>query len=139
MKTIKEYIQFAINNGYPIYSLWKEIEKVYKNNMWFLSVRIVRLYWNMEVRFSISLYELITSKPFIESIARWLYENWIQINSTWLSIDTIIETSIWESFYKKDWTKYISRLENRITTEQAIAIRDWKLEEFITKLWIWKQ
>lgn len=59
---------------------------------------------------TLSVYELITSKPFIEAVARGInptMKNW----SMWLNIEI-------------DW----------ITTKQAIAIRDNKLPEFINNL-----
>lgn len=134
---IEKYIQFAIDNGYKLTDIDRfndcEIDKVTLKFIDddYLEVCIDFLW----VSYYICLEKIITSKPFIEAVASGVYNNWkeIIVNMT-LSDEEVIETSIWESFYKRDWLKHISRLENRITTEQSIAIRDNKLEEFINNL-----
>jgi len=99
MKEIERYIQFAIDNGYDNKST------LYKNfwlKEWFNNIPN----WDFSSYYDWLLYPnyytfIITSKPFIEAVARGLLE-------------------------KEYWKDSIS-----------IAIRDNKLEEFITNL-LWE-
>jgi len=104
METIKDYIQFAINNGYTKVHILSWIER----------------YPDWDDAEIAMVLRTITSKPFIEAIAKWMIEKIKQIQWEWsfLDIDKIIE---------------------EITKDQAIAIREWQLEFFITNLRIWKK
>ena len=108
MKGIKEYIQFALNNKL---SLWDNkngiIWKWITFNVWIDSVSFTNASW---WSYYINIIQLITSQLFIEAIARGLNPNY-EIDSPWLYSEI-----------------------GRITTEQAIAIRDNKLEEYISNL-----
>ena len=88
-EVIDKYIQFAIDNWYDEYDM-----------EWYLFMETLK--WPRHY------VNVITSKEFIEAVARWLMEN------------------IW--FYDLD------KIINVLTKDQAIAIRDWKLEEFILEL-----
>lgn len=108
MKTIEEYITFALDN--------KLYEDVIKKYYIFKDVE-----WNYMTEFNIgihtdicSLEKLITSKEFIEAITRGLCKkpNNAQIRLYCQS----------------------NNLSDIITKRQAFAIRDWKLEEYITNL-----
>ena len=105
---IKEYIEFAIENWYIKWNV--DI---------FISYKMItfEVDWGA---FNKSILETITSKPFIEAIARGILKKY--------------EVNIKRNSYKSAFTTEIEI----ITTEQAIAIRDWTLIEYITNLWIWK-
>jgi hypothetical protein len=66
-----------------------------------------------------NIIELITSKEYIEAICRYIIEN--KLNK-WESITT---------WYKANTYSFINPFIDTFTAEQAIAIRDCKLEEFI--------
>jgi len=95
MKIIEQYITFWINN-------WSKKAKIYheqeKSKTGLLNLPLMFIF-------------VITSKDFIEAIAKWLSDD-NEIRS--LEVD-------------------------RITTKQAIAIRDNKLEEFIINLNLWEK
>ena len=116
---IKEYIQFAIDNfdnrNWELVLWW--INKIeYIDHNWLLHYESI-WYWTWEdapTWLWIPLHTLITSKTFIEAVARGInptYEIW----TPWLD-------------WQIDW----------ITTQQAIAIRDGDLSTFITNL-LWNQ
>jgi len=86
MENIKDYIQFAIDNGFGKYEKY--------------------LYKNMTDE---EFIYTITSKPFIEAIAKGIRKNWYT------------ELAFWN-------------LEDDVTTGQAIHIREWTLDLFITNL-----
>ena len=104
MKTIKEYIEFWIENGYE--RLWQEDTKFEYD--W--TTDCVTLPKD-EYRYDYII-PYITRIDFIEAIARWL------------------ELELQDTFD-------LEAIENNICTTQAIAIRDNKLEEFITNL-LWQ-
>ena len=119
MKTIEEYIQFAIDNWYD-----DDIEYIWCinwNNLWHSEYDFNEIYWqfvegsseNFKSWFS-SIIDIITSKPFIEAIARGI----------------TIELSIKDSSYLLDRD---CDCENDaidiITTGQARDIREEQLEE----------
>lgn len=108
MKEIEKYISMAVNN-------WLELNDYFITN-WlnYDSGRIdgVFIYNQWKYAPYISLEKLITSDDFITAIAIWLTNS---------NIDTI------------DCLKYIERKEF-ITINQAKAIRDKKLDEFISKI-----
>ena len=116
---IEKYIQFAIDNfdsrNWELARWWiNKIEYIDHN---FLIHYESIWYWVWEdapTWLWIPLHTLITSKPFIEAVTIGLNYQLGYVNSRkWAS---------------QDW----------ITTQQAIAIRDNKLEEFITNL-LWNQ
>lgn len=141
MNEIEKWIQFAIDNWYIITTkTWLPTDSA--GVCWINEEDNVCIEYKRNKSTGhvfINLYKLITSKEFIEAMARWIYNSWDIISKDGLIINHIIETSIWESFYKRDWTKYIWRLENRITKEQAIAIRENELEEFIINILPWQK
>lgn len=109
---IKEYIQFAINNWYKLdRNIFFEIDVkksvINKSIIYYYDIifygrnfdcKIVDKKW-------INFIELITSKQFIEAIAKWRNQTY------WLNVEI-----------------------DYITTHQAIAIRDNDLNNFIIKL-----
>ena len=126
MKTIENYIQFAINNDFDLWDKAfysnKSISKIVLNKnqelsyKWKIFYNRVYFYYKNnflddELLCKINLFELITSKEFIEAIARGLEWNWkytLKYENTYLLYD--------------------------LTREQALAIRNNKLEEFIDDL-----
>ena len=122
---IEKWIQFAIDNEY--------IEKCYfeldnENYVDFY------LRWNPEtwiddeVITTINLYELITSKPFIEAVARGVLNK-----NRWKKV----ENFLWGLWYFSKDDSIIEELIDEITIKQAIAIRDNKLPAFIGNL-LWE-
>jgi len=110
MKTIKDYIQFAIDNDFRFKSLqeWEPIEAID-------IIENKNIYINFDdwwCAYMESLIEVITSKPYIEAIARGL---WYKEVYEWLNKDLI----------------------DSLTEKQAIHISEWTLEEFIINL-LWK-
>lgn len=105
----QKYIQFAIDNWLIANIAWK-YEKVLEIDIWekqtYVSLQ-EKPWFTMSGTFN--NIELITKKEFIQVISKWL--DW----KTWL------------------WHLLHTRIKN-ITIGQAIAIRDWKLEEFINNL-----
>ena len=132
MKTINKYIQFAIDNGYKI-----DYEYVFSEKKWHIWETIINkdiidkvinrdINWTLNfhshiiknksiARGSFSVIEAITSKPFIEAIAKGKISNTFIVH--------------WE--IEGD---YLDKISDKITLSQAIAIRDNKLEEFINSL-----
>lgn len=124
MKQIERYIQFAIDNGYIQNIFWK-YEKIIDLCIWNKQTFI----WLLEKPWftaheTFNNIEMFTSKYFIKAVASWIIKSWkksfklerawlTNIDWEWLTIDTLIQ---------------------RITIDQAIAIRDDKLEEFIEQL-----
>ena len=108
-ETIERYIQTALDNWLP----WEVPDKILDNTrdildswkfvVWFWYKLIYDVEWWYQ---HFDLIEIITSKEFIEAIARWT---------------------------SKEWDIYPSIIHN-ITTEQALAIRDTYLEAFILKI-----
>lgn len=111
MKTIKDYIQFAIDNGYRNWRCeeWGRFELSTNR---FNDICISIPGWNTRV----NIETIITSKYFIEKIARGLLDE-AKINA-----------------FGSETT--YSELSDMLCALQAIAIRDWKLEEFIEKLFL---
>lgn len=110
---IERYIQFAINNWYKDLDWYKFL---------WLKYEIDHILWEFETanwKYSLqllwdSILEIITSKKFLEAIARWIY---MWNNPVRVKIDNIFNQII-----------------DDITTEQSIAIRDKKLEDFILEI-----
>lgn len=126
MKKIERYIQFAIDNGYEFFlaSYVRDIEYKEKVIFW----RNFPQYWTIKIYLlddcdvpkekkvtNENYCNLITSKPFIEAVARGIWEK-----------------SEWRN--KESEKIFISVMSDNITTDQAIAIRENKLEEFINNL-----
>jgi hypothetical protein len=106
MKTIiEQYIQFAIDN-------WFVIEENYWDEP--------HIFYTIESIMQYNIIEIITSKPFIEAIVRWIMEEWMDKNFYYTYCNWFYVLDLWDEF-----TKY-----------QSLAIRDCNLEEFITNLWI---
>ena len=108
-KTIKKYLEFAINNWYiEIVDKIKITEcKTYSGSdnikyIWLYVHYIWLIAWT-KIRIPIS--DIITSREFLEAIVRWLNKD--NIAPYWI---------------------------DEITIKQAMSIRDNKLEEFITNL-----
>ena len=104
---IKKYIEFAVNNWFNECNLPKKLRKIKITKT--KNRTFVRIIWMPWFCMFYSIQELITSREFIESITRWLKK-----------LD-------WFIVYWIDW----------FTVDQAIAIRENKLEEFIKELGIW--
>lgn len=119
MKTIERYIQFAIDNwyektlgyGFELSSKNEHNISVYLNSNW--------------IRESYNIVQLITSKPYIEAIAKGLVKKY-----NWQTIDWMFWYWAWEF----DDSLNIELEVDEITTNQAIAIRNNTLEEFIENL-----
>lgn len=107
MSKIKEYIEFAIDNGYklskmPSYSFEIDDDSIV-------------LYHEGECFYEKDIIRTITSEPFIEAIARGI------LDKKWLDTD-------------KNYKIFLEININEIVTKQAFAIANWELESFITKL-----
>jgi len=114
METIERYIQFAITD-------WKFNDYDWYDFQWYEETHIewenyIRLFFsvndeiiNQDIKWSII--DLITSKDYIESIARGLLKT------------DYVNT---QSAHRVD--------EDILTTSQAIAIRDWELPNFINNI-----
>ena len=127
MRMIEKYIQFAIDNWYKFWHSkdfilkWIDFydfktQESYnkKSEHWAIYSKMLKYELELSSFFTTCYYplnDLITSKEFIEAIARW---------------------------YKKKDTA-LSFVEDEITIQQAFAIRDNKLENFITNILWTKQ
>ena len=127
---IERYIQFAIDNfdnrNWELVLWW--INKIeYIDHNWLLHYESI-WYWTWEdapTWLWIPLHTLITSKPFIEAVARGIIRN-----SLWKeALEENIQKAFKHSIFK-------NRVD-KITTQQAIAIRDGDLSTFITNI-LWK-
>lgn len=78
-------------------------------NIEFLDYNWNIIIYSKKYSFNLNIIQIIMSDPFITSISKWI--DW----KTWL------------------WNLLDTKIKN-ITIQQAIAIRDWKLEEFIKNL-----
>jgi len=122
---IKEYIQFAIDNGYPLQRNF-ELEDWYgftNSEYWdsFNVPSILIIYTENDEVTWYPINDIITSKSFIEAIARWLSKKLLE------------EIIIWR-YRLVMCNAELEDLIETLTTEQAIAIRDNKLEDFIKNL-----
>ena len=117
MKTIKDYISFAIDNEVSIEEMNKELKIVRFD---FHLYNDVVVFDKNDFHKFIDITRFITSKPFIEAIARGI--NKIKDKKfliTWAHILNDTDEN---------------RLLDIITFDQAIAIRDNKLEEYINNI-----
>ena len=120
---IKEYIQFAIDNfdnrNWELVLWW--INKIeYIDHNWLLHYESI-WYWTWEdapTWLWIPLHTLITSKPFIEAVARGVCKT--------------------PRNAQMRLACQANKMVDAITKKQAVVIRDNKLEEFITNL-LWNQ
>jgi hypothetical protein len=121
---IERYLQFAIDNWLDIH---KWVSKREHFNLWIkdfyfiyneYSIGLISKHTNSTL-FNINTIELITSWPFIEAIARGVLSE-----VYWEEYKTLI----------KDNKKVFNELIEGITHQQADAIRDNKLDEFIQDL-----
>ena len=121
---IEKWIQFAIDNGY--WEKYNWLQEYSNDNGWCYEDIFDWEFVSDNKRNYISIERLITSKKFIEAIARGYIKN----NNP---------TKYWEVEWigrhrNKHWTLHIyDEILEQITHLQAIAIRDGKLEEFIQK------
>lgn len=124
---IEKYIEFAIANWFNEFRDFRDLQmtRICRENVWFFWEH---LYWWWEQSFYINLIEIITSKLFIEAIARWLEKNKIDLEKLYIS-NILLD----ECIFLETWYKYISDL---ISILQSIAIRDWKLDDFIKNILI---
>jgi hypothetical protein len=118
-KNIERYIQFAIDNGYD--EFWGQYNWAEEDSIYLLTDL-----WPT----TISIYWVITSKKFIEAVCSGIQEK--------LTNDCEIDILINSRFYDhKNFEKYLrdeTDLLDDLTTEQAIAIRNNELGEFINNL-----
>ncbi len=134
MKQIERYKEFAEENGYNenlalrdySYDNWCYVEE-FKNTL----VKVEDWY---NTYFSIK--DIITSKPFIEAVARGLIEMANKNNFVWSGWNWMID--FWDGVFL-DVQYHIDNnaeaiLIDELTSIQAIAIRDWRLEKFIESL-----
>lgn len=127
---IKKYLEFAIENGYKKFDKYKDVEMEITT---YEDENFIEFDWDwFMIEQSYSIEYIITSKPFIESIARGLSKD-IKKESV-RKTDIIFNTyDKFELIHRKDdnMKRWMIR---EITTRQAIAIRDWELDSFIEKL-----
>lgn len=113
MKQIEKYVKFGIEN-------------------WLKDYKKCKVNWNSVCFDGMQHYniiECITDKSFIKAIARWLEEE------HYWNTNLLCEYRFW---MKDNWEDcYIWEIIAWLTYRQAIAIRDNKLEEFITNLLEW--
>lgn len=116
---LEKYIQFAIDNWFRF---WSE--------SWFITFienNVITVHFPIELEdCEYNLIETITSEKFIKAISIWFVKQW-----------DIVTNIYWEKSFELNWFTYQFEEEqfkwfiDKITIEQAIAIRDSKLEEFI--------
>ena len=123
---IEKYIKFAIDNILEIEN--KKILSVrFDEYHWipFISLEVNHKMWVWKSYKMFNLIELITKKEFIEAIARWKWKKILErTKDSWINASENLDDSI--------QTKIM--IIREITIEQTIAIRDWKLEEFILSI-----
>ena len=127
MEYIEKYIQFAIDNGFIL-----DWEIKIENNMFSENNIRVKggnlIIRQQELIFIYPISELITSKPFIEAIARGLWNKAPYWKSKWYMVKMVFPI-IWQLNYGEQ-----EGLFEDLTIFQAIAIRDGTLEQFIENL-----
>ena len=135
---LEKYIQLAIDNGY---NGWND--KIEYISAWNTMVKLIdKIGWTKVY----DILELITSKLFIEAVANWIlktitsweFKRLLNLPEyTYKSADDK-QFLFWE-YFSWDSTVDYKVLIAYITCNQAIAIRDRKLEEFINNLLnLWK-
>lgn len=127
MTNLKEqYIKCAIQNGLIEKMLWEPYEKLIDLEVWEYQVYFHWIIKNWHTfTDTYDIIRLITSKEFIEAISKRAYS---LFNYKGVKIWNIIYS---ERFMEINWS---SAFEEHIATEQALAIRDWKLDDFIKNI-----
>ena len=118
MNKIKEYLEFAIKNGYKWLPKWTRIKEL----RIFIDEQEVFETWSLN---TVSALDTIVDKWFIEAIARGIDK------SIWFN--NIIKWTFFDWFVIKDRNIHIDML----TYIQSLHIRDGTLDKFITNL-LWK-
>lgn len=143
MKYIEKWIEFARSNWY-ILTDWEsyyqsDCEIHIEGNSVVISANIWK-HWTNEILSEVNVIEIITSKRLIESIARGVnkkimsQENYSALLKNWL----INKWYDWDVYTLQEVNdRFLDDEIDRITTEQAIAIRDNTLDKFITET-LWK-
>lgn len=142
MKTLEKWIQFGIDNGFrEVNYIWY----IYWHHLWHEWHDINEVFWQFVEWDSddytlsyTSIIDIITSKPFIEAIERWLEKTkdvfWVVV----IDWDNMVEHyhfDHWdEEIYHCNDAENRKALTHDITTQQAIAIRDGTMEEFINTI-----
>ena len=133
MTIIEQYINFSFDNDFKIKTkTWLNVDscKCIWYNKWIVCIKYIRgkSKWYIQI----NLIQLITSKPFIESITIGVFDNNDLLNK-------YSNYYYWDLryFIDKDLEENLENLSNSICKNQAIAIREEKLEDFIINLWIW--
>lgn len=112
-----QYIRFAIKNWLIEWMLWEPYEKLIDLDVW---EHQVYFHWRIKNWYTFTdtfdIIRLITSKEFIEAIADFI----VKRQCEWMTQEHIDK-------YSDNWT---IKEKQRITIQQALAIRDNKLEEF---------
>lgn len=118
---IEKYIKFGIDNWFKDLDWYKFLWLKYEidNILWEFETAnwkyCIQLLWD-------NILEIITSKDFIKAITRWLIRQRFSKNALEENIQNAFKSSVFQWKIKE------------ITHNQADAIRDWKLEEFILSL-----
>lgn len=129
MKKIEDkYIKFAIKNWRWRWKKGNFIE-VKKNTCGILTCRFELNNW-LNTAYFISFTDVITSHLFLEAIAKGFEKKlkWDKEKELYYIWPKASKEKIWYS---------VEQIEDEITYNQAMAIRDDSMEEFITNLWIW--
>lgn len=132
MEEIERYIQYAVDNGFnlSIDNKFKIQSQYLNDNDWIVLHTFIGEFirtWKWDNTVFISLEKILSSSKFIEAIARGMKKEWREI-----------ETKLQDYSRGYDYLDAdiddIEFIEEFITINQAIAIREEKLEEFISKL-----
>ena len=119
-KIIEVYILFAIKNWFNDSLL--DLDRLM--SMWYNVIPMLDNWGNTNWKNEIeTIADIITSKYFIEAIVKWLKIKEERIN--W-KLMTLYK---WQDIFTTS-----THFKDEITKEQAIAIRDWKMEEYIISL-----
>lgn len=132
MKTIERYIQFAIDNWLNEFENFKILRNTWITfdvwNCW-LIWEVIYFYRKWYSSYCKHLKDLITSKEFIEAVARGIFddEELLKKFSLYYTWDEVY-------FLDRSLDENLKNLENEICKLQALAVRDNKLEDFINNL-----
>ena len=110
---IEKYIQFAIDNGFKWLDRYKGMPRDIREFEWEYTITIDDDWFICEA--NVNLINLITSKPFIEAVARGYIVSRFTLHDD-------LTNSCQQGYY------------DDITERQAMAIRDKTLDKFIEKL-----
>ena len=129
---LKKYIQFAVDNWYKpkIYDDNENYNWEIKDQLNYSKIKEINLLWYYFSCYSYNswwaekpLLNVITSKEFIEAVVNW-----------WPFDTCELEDLVWREECGLTLKSAFQKRIDRITFFQAIAIREWKLEEFIKNL-----